>query len=150
MRTLSKKGFFWFTVFFVLTLYTLFVSFVGIQGRAYAYAKTINGNGLGQFKHFVVVDAIPDSVLQKLLDKLHIRAAHEEMMCGISDEDAANLSQSVESKSEKVKGNGKEYEIHTPKKHMSVEDFQKEFPNAHCKKLARLELLILLISSHLS
>jgi len=58
MRTqLYQKRVFWFFAFFVLTLYTAFAVFAGINGKAYAYTETITSDkDLSSYKHFVVVD----------------------------------------------------------------------------------------------
>jgi hypothetical protein len=152
MRTNTTKGVFWFAVFFLLALYTLFVSFFGLFGRSYAYAKTVDSNvGLGQFKHFVVVKNDPTTLLEKFLAKLQIKIERQEMMCGISDADDDSLSQSVPNTSENVKGkNGKSFDVHSPKNSISASDLRRQFPDAYCQKLDNLEAIILQISSQLS
>ena len=152
MRTNTTKGVFWFAVFFLLALYTLFVSFFGIYGKQYAYAKTIQSNtGLGQFKHFVIVKQDPTTLLEKFLAKLQIKIEKQEMMCGISDADDDSVAQSIPSNDEKVKGkHGENFNVHKPKNSLSENDLRRQFPDAYCQKLDNLELLILQISSQLS
>jgi hypothetical protein len=146
-----KKRVFWFFAFLILTLYTLFVVLAGMYGKVYAYSQAIAENPqLASYENFVVVEDMRQTILEKLLARLDIRADRERMICGLSPEDSERVRSQMSHQEETIQDAGKTLRVYTPEKSMTYEELDNMASNVHCAKLSVLELIILIVSSQVS